>query len=141
VGFRLNRKSEDAPVQLWHEGKVILARLLGSRPQNVAITAMNGDVLVCDSGQSFLFSLHQASGDAAAVESDGAIRSPMPGTVVAVEVGEGDAVVKGQRLVVLSAMKMELAMEAPFDGIVAELHAAAGINVSDGVLLLRIEKS
>ena len=141
VGFRLNRKSEDAPVQLWHEGKVILARLQGSRPQNWAITAMNGRVLVCDSGQSFLFSLHQASGDAAAVESDGAIRSPMPGTVVAVEVGEGDAVVKGQRLVVLSAMKMELAMEAPFDGIVAELHAAAGINVSDGVLLLRIEKS
>jgi biotin carboxyl carrier protein len=40
---------------------------------------------------------------------------------------------------VLEAMKMEQALIAPFDGIVAELKAVAGAQVSEGVVLVRIE--
>jgi 3-methylcrotonyl-CoA carboxylase alpha subunit len=53
---------------------------------------------------------------------------------------EGAAVKKGQKLVTLEAMKMEHSLVAPFDGIVAELHATDGGQVSDGMLLVRIEK-
>jgi 3-methylcrotonyl-CoA carboxylase alpha subunit len=56
-----------------------------------------------------------------------------------VEVAAGDAVTKGQRVVVIEAMKMEQALIAPFDGIVAELGPAAGAQVSEGTLLARIE--
>ena len=72
--------------------------------------------------------------------SDGAILSPMPGRIVSVDVAEGDAVAKGQRLIVLEAMKMEQGLLAPFEGVVAELKAVAGSQVAEGVILARIEK-
>jgi 3-methylcrotonyl-CoA carboxylase alpha subunit len=71
---------------------------------------------------------------------DGALISPMPGKLIAVEVRQGDAVTKGQKLVTLEAMKMEHSLTAPFDGIVAELNAVEGTQVSEGALLARIEK-
>ena len=58
--------------------------------------------------------------------SDGAILSPMPGKIVSVAVSAGQTVRKGQTLLTLEAMKMEHAMAAPFDGVVAELSAAGG---------------
>ncbi len=70
---------------------------------------------------------------------DGAILAPMPGRVIAVAVAQGETVIRGQRLVVIEAMKMEQALLAPFDGVVAELMASAGAQVSEGMMLARIE--
>jgi len=64
----------------------------------------------------------------------------MPGRVVSVDVAEGDTVKAGQKLVVIEAMKMEQGLTAPFDGVVAELKATPGAQVSEGALLVRIEK-
>ena len=50
-------------------------------------------------------------------------------------------VTKGQKLVTLEAMKMEHSLVAPFDGTVAELNASAGGQVSEGTLLVKIEKA
>ncbi|MES2059203.1 MAG: acetyl/propionyl/methylcrotonyl-CoA carboxylase subunit alpha [Pseudomonadota bacterium] len=72
---------------------------------------------------------------------DGAILSPMPGRIIAVEVAAGDVVTKGQKLVTLEAMKMEHSLVAPFDGTVAELNAETGGQVSEGAVLARIEKA
>lgn len=72
--------------------------------------------------------------------ADGAILSPMPGRIIAVDVVEGDRVVSGQKLVTLEAMKMEHSLTAPFDGVVAELVAVEGGQVSDGTMLVRVEK-
>lgn len=65
----------------------------------------------------------------------------MPGRIIAVAVAAGDAVVKGQKLLTLEAMKMEHSLIAPFDGTVAELNAAEGGQVSEGVLLAKIAKT
>ncbi len=62
-----------------------------------------------------------------------------PGTVLAVDVTEGEAVVEGQRLGVLEAMKMELSLKAPFDGTVAAVGAATGDQVQLGQLLFEVE--
>jgi 3-methylcrotonyl-CoA carboxylase alpha subunit len=74
------------------------------------------------------------------VAGDGAIISPMPGKVVSVDVTEGDRVTKGQRLVVLEAMKMEHALIAPFDGVVDDLTVSAGDQVPEGMMLTRISQ-
>jgi 3-methylcrotonyl-CoA carboxylase alpha subunit len=47
---------------------------------------------------------------------------------------------KGQKLVTLEAMKMEHSMVAPFDGVVAELAVAEGAQVTEGTMLVKVEK-
>jgi 3-methylcrotonyl-CoA carboxylase alpha subunit len=63
----------------------------------------------------------------------------MPGRVTAVDVAAGQAVGKGQRLAVLEAMKMEHALTAARDGVVAEVLVAAGAQVEAGAPLVRLE--
>ena len=62
----------------------------------------------------------------------------MPGTVLAVDVAEGDAVEEGQRLGVLEAMKMEVALRAPYAGTVTTVGAATGEQVSLGQVLFEV---
>ena len=65
--------------------------------------------------------------------------SPMPGTVTAVEVVEGQQVVAGQKLVAVEAMKMEHVLSAPVDGTVRELRARPGATVAKDAVLLVVE--
>ena len=64
----------------------------------------------------------------------------MPGKVISVDVAAGDTVAKGQKLLVLEAMKMEHALTAPFDGTVAELTVTPGAQVQVEALLVRVEQ-
>jgi 3-methylcrotonyl-CoA carboxylase alpha subunit len=96
--------------------------------------------LVNDAGQARYLEPYRWTGGGAGAASDGSIVSPMPGKLIAVDVRQGDKVAKGQKLVTLEAMKMEHSLVAPFDGIVAELAAVEGAQVSEGALLARIEK-
>jgi len=70
---------------------------------------------------------------------DDRLKAPMPGRVVLVRAKPGDGVSAGQELLVLEAMKMELALKAPRDGIVAEVRAAAGDFVEADVVLVTLE--
>ena len=73
-------------------------------------------------------------GDMAAGEN--AVRSPMHGKLVALLVAPGDLVTKGQRLAIVEAMKMEHALVAPRDGVVSEVHGAAGGQVAQGAVVV-----
>ena len=91
-------------------------------------------------GDAFVFRTPNFAGAAAAgAASDGALRAPMPGKIVAVQAKAGDAVSLGQPIVVLEAMKMEHALTAPFDGVLADLPAKVGDQVTDGAVLARVE--
>jgi 3-methylcrotonyl-CoA carboxylase alpha subunit len=61
-----------------------------------------------------------------------AIKSPMHGKLVALMVQAGDAVSKGQKLAIVEAMKMEHALVAPRDGVVAEVIGDVGAQVGEG---------
>ena len=100
----------------------------------------DGALLISEGGQTWQLSRWRAAGVAAGGAADGAILSPMPGRIIAVEVAAGDAVAKGQKLLTLEAMKMEHSLVAPFDGIVADLAASEGAQVSEGATLARIER-
>jgi len=67
------------------------------------------------------------------------LRAPMPGQVLAVHAREGDDVERGEVLLVMESMKMELQITAPRAGTVAALHVAAGDQVALDTLLARVE--
>jgi 3-methylcrotonyl-CoA carboxylase alpha subunit len=73
-----------------------------------------------------------------AASAGGGLTTPLPGVVVAVKVTEGQAVVAGEVLMVIEAMKMEHAINAPHAGTVKALHFAPGDRVSEGSALLEL---
>jgi 3-methylcrotonyl-CoA carboxylase alpha subunit len=62
----------------------------------------------------------------------GHLTAPMPGVVIAVAVAPGDAVVRGARLMVIEAMKMEHAITAPADGTIEAVRFGVGDKVREG---------
>lgn len=86
-------------------------------------------------GYSFAVPDPLARADEIAAGSD-SLRAPMPGLVKLVRAARGEAVIKGQPLLILEAMKMEHTISATHDGTIAEI-AAEGAQVTDGTVLVR----
>jgi len=64
------------------------------------------------------------------------VTAPMPGTILKMNVSTGDAVKKGQVLLILEAMKMENEITAPADGKIASVNVAKGSAVNVGDVLI-----
>ena len=69
----------------------------------------------------------------------GLLTAPMPGRIIKVMAQPGGAVSRGEPLLILEAMKMEHTITAPADGVVREVHYAAGEQVLEGAELIRLE--
>jgi 3-methylcrotonyl-CoA carboxylase alpha subunit len=136
-GFRLNAEPEARIRMRYGAERLVAAPRAGALHTT---TLGDGEVVVFRAGHAFEFTLDigDVSVDAATA-GDGAIRAPMPGRIVAVNVKEGARVKAGEALIVLEAMKMEHTLTAPFDSKVVELNAKAGAQVSEGALLATLE--
>ena len=73
-----------------------------------------------------------------APKGSGAIKSPLPGTILKVHVQQGDSVRIGQNLITLEAMKMENNINSDKEGFVKELKVKQGDNVMEGDILVLI---
>ncbi|EIZ77216.1 carbamoyl-phosphate synthase subunit L [Novosphingobium sp. Rr 2-17] len=134
-GFRLNALPQREARFLLDATPISVRVSAGAQPGKALET-----VLIAQQGQVWELSPWRHHGSGGTASGDGAIVSPMPGRIIAVDVAQGDSVAKGQKLVTLEAMKMEHSLTAPFDGIVRELNAVEGGQVSEGAMLARIEK-
>jgi biotin carboxyl carrier protein len=100
----------------------------------------DGVILAFADGEAFAFA--DPTPDLGASEAgNGQLTAPMPGRIVQVAGKLGNAVVKGEPLVTLEAMKMEHTLTAPFDGEVVELSVRVGDQVSEGKILARVAAS
>jgi biotin carboxyl carrier protein len=106
-----------------------------------AVAARAGDVVwVSLSGELFAFHIVADTERArSSSRTQDALTPPMPATVVRVAVKPGDLVSEGDTVVVLEAMKMELAIRAPQAGTVTAVHCKAGDLVQPGLVLLDID--
>ncbi len=140
-GLRLNASAETTFLMLV-DGQPVEADvpLVHSPHANFWARAFQAEtgIIKFDSGYAYEIERWSKRGTGHHHAHDGDILSPMPGKIIAVEVTQGQAVTKGQKLLTLEAMKMEHSLVAPFDGTVAELSAVAGAQVQVEALLARI---
>ena len=114
-------------IQLPTEGRLIV----GDRRVSVQ-TVLRGDALQCElDGIPFLIEQ----------ESGGAVKAPSPAIVLSLSANVGDTVHRGDRLLSLEAMKMEMRIDAPSDGVVSEVLVSPGQQVSAGQSLVLMETS
>ncbi len=135
AGFRLNAGTT-ATVALGRHGEFRAVTLDDEQPLAAASGFRDDErVVVFYEGQAYEFERKARGSVHGHGAVDGAIVAPMPGKVTSVEIAAGGSVDKGQRLLTLEAMKMEHGLMAPFDGVVIELNAKVGAQVSEGTVL------
>lgn len=120
-------RADDGRLDLLIDGKVVSAMV--SLEGTKCWVTLNGQTLLLTKSSG----VNKSGGHAA-----GALVAPMPGQVRAVQVAEGQAVTKGQTLVVVEAMKMEIKITAPGDGVVKGLFVKVGQTVEREQKLLEI---
>ena len=114
---------------------------VGDRHVEVVIATRGDDVFVHVDGEAYQLR-YQHPLDRLAAQSGGSaedhIRAPMPGSIVAVQVKAGDAVSKGQLLLVMESMKMETTIVAPRDGVIEAVSYEKGQTFDRDALLLSL---
>ena len=156
-GFRANSNSKIL-VRLEYDGETLDVALSAAPTKGRTVSAQIGDetfildgmaasgrivmepdaVIVFSDGRASRFSLPRPDAAADGADAGGLVKAPMPGKVLSLNVAEGDTVTKGQKLLVLEAMKMEHALAAPRDGVIASVLISAGDQVGDGDALVTL---
>lgn len=117
-------------------------RLIVRSPEgsHTGLAVRAGDVTwVSYRGRQFEVRRPSSAGESEKWTHSGEIHAPMPGSIVEVRAAEGQAVERGDKLVILEAMKTQQSFEAPFAGTVTSLPVSAGDQVVEGQLLALVE--
>ena len=114
--------------------------LIDGKQVTAYVSSDNARRWVTVNGQTFV--LTKSSGmkrKSAGHDHASELAAPMPGLVRAVNVNEGDMVIKGQTLLLLEAMKMEIRVQAPKEGVVKKLLVKQGQTVEREQILIEVE--
>lgn len=133
----LDDKTATAEILCAEDGKLEL--LIDGEHVSAYVSSDNAKRWVTVNGRTFV--LTKSSGVKRSVgkhDHSGELTAPMPGQIRAVNVSEGDAVTKGQTLLVLEAMKMEIRIQSPMDGAVKLLAVKVGQTVEREQILVEI---
>ncbi len=139
-GFSLSFGGVEKSVEVRKIGDRLLLLVNGVKHEVATVALDDGLVVILRGRNYFLNWLQTAMSGKGHGSSDERMLAPMPATVMCVAVKPGDAVSKGQTLVVLEAMKMEIAMAAPHDGVVESVACAVGDMAKEGAELVTLTR-
>ncbi|WP_458414192.1 pyruvate carboxylase [Schinkia sp. CFF1] len=136
------RLGEEIEVKI-EQGKTLIVKLVsvgqtqrdGSKVVYFELNGQPREVIVKDESMKSAVAVKRK----AEKKNPNHIGASMPGTVVKVLVEKGEKVKKGDHLMITEAMKMETTVQAPFDGIVVDIHVKSGEAVQADDLLLELE--
>lgn len=115
---------------------------LGERHVEVVLATRGDEIFMHLEGEAYQLR-YQHPLDRLAAQSHGAaddgVRAPMPGSIVAVHVKPGDAVTKGQTVLIMESMKMETTIVSPRNGVVQAVQFEKGQTFDRDALLLSLE--
>jgi biotin carboxyl carrier protein len=122
----------------------VVSLLIGGRSYTARVARNEGGLTVWIGGHRVRLELATGDSETVAVAgggapASGAIKAPMPGSVVKVLVSEGDEVGVNQSLVIVEAMKMENEVRSPVAGTVKSVNVAAGDSVGTTEAMIEIE--
>ena len=151
--LELELSSESDGIAVSHEGRAVSARLAGIHEHRLRV-AIDGhevdvgfhidsvSVTVFMLGETWRFDLpdHLAANDEVS-DGEDLVRAPMPGRIIRVAVAAGDIVSFGDPLAVMEAMKMEQTLNAPRDGVIAEVAVGVNEQVEEGAVLITLVPS
>jgi 3-methylcrotonyl-CoA carboxylase alpha subunit len=135
---RVNVSPGDANVNVESQDDALVARHGSSTHRGIAV--VSGDIVwVTIAGEVFPVRIQHGRSERRRSPDQDAFTSPMPATVVRIAVAPGTAVKDGDVLISLEAMKMELPIRAPRDGVVRAIHCREGDLVQPDQPLLELE--
>jgi 3-methylcrotonyl-CoA carboxylase alpha subunit len=139
--YRLQIDEENHPVRIQQLSDADFSLTLDGQARRVQIHAAGEHSLeVCLDNRRWPVIRHarfEAAVDSSA--SDGRLLAPMPGKILEIRAEAGQSVSEGETLLIMEAMKMELAIKAPMDGEVSEIAVTAEDIVEADTLLLALE--
>lgn len=140
-GYRLHLADQVIPFDLktGADGRAWLT--LDGVHHEVVIATRGDDVFVHFEGEAYQLRYEHPLKRLAAAGLGGAedkVLAPMPGSIVAVQIKAGDAVTKGQTLLVMESMKMETTLTAPRDGVIEAVTYDKGQTFDRDALLLSL---
>jgi acetyl-CoA/propionyl-CoA carboxylase, biotin carboxylase, biotin carboxyl carrier protein len=129
-----DRSWDDAAIRFDADGDARV--LLDGVERRYAVAVTDDAIWIARDGHHL--ELRSARATRATIALAGLLEAPMPGTVLLVNVADGDTVAEGDVLIVLESMKMELAIAAPCAGTVADLDVRQGDSVTRGQPLVAV---
>lgn len=124
-------------LQMLQRGQETYEVFVSNQEADIYQACLQGGQRIITRISSYLGRRTQAGADG---KKSGGLSAPMHGLVVDVCVKEGDQVSKGQTLVVLESMKMQMQLKSPRDGKVSKVTAQAGSQVEKGASLVQFEQ-
>ena len=130
----------------WRDGTLSVAPiaradpLASLDPAPVSIATADGILVLHRGRQSDVRAFDPAQDESASESGDNVVRAPMHGKLIALLVAAGTHVDKGHKLAIVEAMKMEHTLVAPRAGIVADIVASVGAQVSLGAKIMAIHE-
>jgi biotin carboxyl carrier protein len=140
--FVLTLGEQTIHAEVLHSENGKLDLLIDGKRMTAYVSSDNAKRWVTVNGQTFVLTKSSGAhrGGHGHQHAAGELTAPMPGQVRAVNVSEGEMVTKGQTLLVLEAMKMEIRVQAPRDGMVKKLFVKQGQTVEREQVLIEIEE-
>ena len=127
-----------AQVTYGREGPEVVIEGQHPAPDAVVVAGDNA-VFVMRRGRQTKVSLRNLTFDEAGdLDKSGLVRAPMHGKVLDILVAQGEHVVRGQRVAIIEAMKMEHTLVAPVDGVVSDVAVTQGAQVSEDAKIMRV---
>lgn len=133
-------KISDRSFHLIYQGRSYEAEVVeADYDKKSFILKIGGKTVEIDAKDRFDLLLEEMGMSDLAIQKVSDLKAPMPGLVLDVLVKPGDTIEKGQKVLILEAMKMENVLKSPTDAVVKEVNIEKGQNVEKNQLLLLFE--
>lgn len=144
AGYVLHIGEVSVAVALLARGEHVHELLVGDDSERLYVAVRGDEVHVHLDGVAHMLrythNLERFAGQAQD-ESEAVSRAPMPGAVISISVQEGQAVSRGEVMMVIESMKMETAISAGHDGLVHRLHVSAGQTFDRDAALVTLQRA